>query len=99
MLASLVTLPLVSRTVSVYMLLPSESSLLLSLKLPMGMGAEGATEDDFDNEDGLNGKSVDWLDMSAPELLLYRLRSAGLGAIVIPSIALRAAEAAAVVVL
>lgn len=61
MLASLVTL--LSRTVSVYTLLTKESSLLLSL-LTMAMGAEGVMDDD------LYMMSVDWLDMSPPELLL-----------------------------
>jgi len=61
LLASLVTLP--SMTVSVYMLLTRESSLLLSL-LPIAMGAEAVMDED------LYMKSVDWLDMSAPELLL-----------------------------
>ena len=70
MLASLVTLPLPSRAVSVYTLLPSKSSLLLSLKLPMAMGAEGVMEDDLVTDDDLKAKSVDWLDMSPPELLL-----------------------------
>ncbi len=50
-------------TVSVYMLLTRESSLLLSL-LPIAMGAEAVMDED------LYMKSVDWLDMSAPELLL-----------------------------
>ena len=70
MLVSLVTLPLPSRMVSVYMLLPRESSLLLFLKLPRAMGAEGILEDDVTTEEGLNAKSVDWLETSATELLL-----------------------------
>ena len=70
MLVALVTLPLPSRMVSVYMLLPRESKLLLSLKLPIAMGAEGVIDDDLVTEDDLNGKSVDWLETSATELLL-----------------------------
>ena len=99
MLVSLVTLPLPSSMVSVYMLLPKLSSLLLSLKLPMAMGADGFSEDGLAAEDDLRANSADWLDTSATELLLCRLRSGGFGAIVMPFIALRAAEAAAVVVL
>ena len=52
-----------SMTVSVYMLLTRESSLLLSL-LPIAMGADAVMDED------LYMKSVDWLDMSGPELLL-----------------------------
>ena len=70
MLVSLVTLPLPSRTVSVYMLLPKESSLLLSLKLPIAMGADGVMEDALVAEDDLNANSEAWLETSTTEVLL-----------------------------
>ena len=70
MLVSLVTLPLTSITVSVYMLLPKESSLLLSLKLPIAMGADGVIEDGLVAEEVLNANSEAWLETSATELLL-----------------------------
>lgn len=70
MLLSLVTLPLPSRMVSVYMLLPKESSLLLSLKLPIAMGADGVIEHALVAEDVLNANSEAWLETSATELLL-----------------------------
>lgn len=69
-LVSLVTLPLPSSMVSVYMLLPRESSLLLFLKLPIAIGAEAILTDDATTEEGLNAKSVDWLETSATELVL-----------------------------